>query len=58
MKNSIEINGVDLRVKMWNGQRVVTFADIDKVHNRVEGTAKRNFNENKKHLILDRKSVV
>lgn len=53
MKNSIEINGVDLRVKMWNGQRVVTFADIDKVHNRVEGTAKRNFNENKKHLILD-----
>lgn len=30
MKNSIEINGVDLRVKMWNGQRVVTFADIDK----------------------------
>ena len=51
MKNSIEINGVDLRVKMWNGQRVVTFADIDKVHNRVEGTAHRNFKENKKHLI-------
>lgn len=51
MKNSIEINGVDLRVKMWNGQRVVTFADIDKVHNRAEGTARKRFNDNKEHLI-------
>lgn len=53
MGNIVEINGADLQVKMWNGQRVVTLADIDKVHNRVDGTAKRNFNENKKHLILD-----
>lgn len=53
MENIVEINGADLQIKMWNGQRVVTFKDIDTVHNRVDGTAKRNFNENKKHLILD-----
>lgn len=53
MENIVEINGADLQIKMWNGQRVVTFKDIGTVHNRVDGTAKRNFNENKKHLILD-----
>ena len=51
MENSIEINGAELQVKVWNGQRVVTFADIDKVHNRVEGTARKRFNDNKEHLI-------
>lgn len=30
---------------------MVALADIDKVHERVEGTAKRNFNENKSHLL-------
>lgn len=53
MENIVEINGSNLQVKMWNGERVVTLSDIDKVHGRPEGTAKRNFNENKKHLILD-----
>ena len=47
----IKINNTDLSVKEFNGQRVVTFKDIDMLHERVEGTAKRNFNENKKHLI-------
>lgn len=37
--------------KEWQGQRVVTFADVDKVHQRPEGTAKRNFNANQKHFI-------
>ncbi len=49
----ISINETELQVKEYNGQRVVTFADIDRVHERVEGTAKRNFNENKKHLIFN-----
>ena len=53
MEEIIKINGNNLQVKMWNGQKVVTLADVDKVHERVEGTAKRNFNENKKHLIID-----
>lgn len=51
MGNIVEINGADLQVKMWNGQRVVTFTDIDKVHDRPEGTARKRFNDNKEHLI-------
>lgn len=37
--------------KVWKGRRVVTFKDIDAVHQRPSGTAKRNFNKNKKHFI-------
>ena len=52
MKNQIvKINNIDLSVKEFKRLRVVTFKDIDMLHERVEGTAKRNFNENKKHLI-------
>lgn len=51
MGNIVEINGADLQVKMWNDQRVVTFTDIDKVHDRPEGTARKRFNDNKEHLI-------
>lgn len=40
-----------LAVKEVYGKRVVTFKDIDELHQRPEGTAKRNFNENKKHLV-------
>lgn len=47
----IKINNADLSVKEFDGQRVVTFKDIDMLHERVEGTAGRNFRENKKHLI-------
>lgn len=35
----------------YSGQPVLTFALIDKVHNRVEGTAKRNFSTNRKRFI-------
>lgn len=47
----IKINNTDLSVKELNGQRVVTFKDIDVLHERVWGTAGRNFRENKSHLI-------
>lgn len=46
-----KINNIELSVKVYQGQRVVTFKDIDMVHERPEGTAKRNFNANKKHFI-------
>lgn len=52
-KREVKINNTDLSVKEFRGQRVVTFKDIDMLHGRVEGTAKRNFNENKKHLVKD-----
>ncbi len=41
------------QIKMWNNQRVVTFKDIDSVHERPYGTAKRNFNRNKKFFVAD-----
>ena len=52
MKNNlVRINSHDLQIKEYQGRRVVTFKDIDIVHERPEGTAKRNFNENKEHFI-------
>ena len=45
------INNVIISVKEYNGQRVVTFKDIDKVHNRPEGTARKRFNDNRKRFI-------
>lgn len=50
MNDIVEINGATLQIKMWNGQRVVTFKDIDTVHDRPEGTARKRFNDNKEHL--------
>lgn len=41
----------ELTIKEYRGQRVVTFRDIDELHHRPEGTARRNFNENKRHFI-------
>ena len=52
MNNQIvKINNTDLPVKEFKGQRVVTFKDIDMLHERVAGTAKRNFSDNKDHFI-------
>ena len=48
---NILIQGTELRVKEWHGKRVVTFKDIDMVHQRPEGTAKRNFNQNKQRFV-------
>lgn len=53
MNEVVTINKEDLQVKTWNGQRVVTFKDIDTVHGRPDGTASRNFRENKKYFILN-----
>jgi hypothetical protein len=47
----ITIAGKQIEVKEYQGQRVVTFKDVDMVHERVEGTAKRNFNANKSRFI-------
>ena len=46
----IIINNQQISVKEYNGQRVTTFRDIDRIHERPEGTARRNFNSNKEHL--------
>lgn len=51
MSNAILVNDKKLQVKEFKGKRVVTFKEIDLVHERAEGTAKRNFSENKKYFI-------
>lgn len=50
MSNLVEINNTELSIKEFNGQWVVTFKEIDTVHERPNGTARRNFNANKKYL--------
>ncbi|MDE6780552.1 MAG: ORF6N domain-containing protein [Ruminococcus sp.] len=45
------INDVHLKVKEYKGQRVVTLRDIDMVHGRSEGTARKRFNDNREHFI-------
>ena len=47
----VKINNIDLSVKEFKKLRVVTFKDIDMLHERVEGTAGRNFRDNKKHFV-------
>ena len=51
MNEIITINQQQIAAKEYQGQRVVTLKDIDLVHNRPEGTARRNFNTNREHLI-------
>lgn len=51
MNKLITINNQQIQVKEYKGQRVVTFKDIDIVHERVEGTAGRNFRENRGKFI-------
>ena len=43
----------DLSVREFKSQRVVTLKDVDVLHQRVDGTARRNFNDNRKHFVED-----
>ena len=45
------INDTAVVVKEYKGKRVVTLKEIDQCHGRPDGTAKRNFQQNKQHLI-------
>lgn len=49
--NALTINNHELGVKEFNKQRVVTFKDVDLVHERPNGTASRNFRTNRKYFI-------
>ena len=51
MNEMVTVEGTEMQIREYDGQRVVTFKDIDKVHQRPKGTAKRNFTRNKKHFI-------
>lgn len=51
MNKLIHIGNADISIKEYKGQRVVTFKDIDAVHERPDGTARHRFAENKKHFV-------
>ena len=48
MTELVNVEGTELSIREYNGQRVVTFRDIDEVHRRPHGTAYRNFRANKR----------
>lgn len=50
----VEINNITLGIKDYQGQRVITFKDIDKVHERPDGTARKAFNRNKDKFIKNK----
>ena len=45
------INEKFVEIKEYKGQRVVTFRDIDTLHKRPNGTARKRFNDNRKYFI-------
>ena len=47
MAELVKIEDTELAIREYNGQRVVTFKDIDTVHQRPTGTARKAFNRNK-----------
>lgn len=51
IENAITVGNHTLPIKEYNNVRVVTFKDIDIVHERPDGTARKRFNDNKKHFI-------
>lgn len=47
----VQIGGSQVHRISYKGEPVVTFAMVDEIHQRVDGTAKRNFNENRDRFI-------
>lgn len=50
MNDVITIENTEMQIREYNGQRVVTFKDIDRAHQRKSGTAKASFRRNKKYF--------
>lgn len=51
MQELTTINNTEILVKELSGQRVITFKEIDAVHGRPDGTARKRFNDNREHFI-------
>src|SRR5260363_266205 len=50
-QQAITVHNIALTPVEFNGQRVVTLAMIDRVHQRPEGTARKRFNDHKDRLV-------
>lgn len=53
MNEIVKICDTNVAVIEYKGQRIVTFATVDAVHGRPEGTARVTFNRNRDHFIQD-----
>lgn len=53
MAELVKIEGTELSIKEYNGERVVTLRDIDFVHQKKSGSSKRTFERYKSHFILN-----
>lgn len=49
--NEMIIQGTSIQIKEYRGQRVVTFKDIDTIHKRPEGTARKRFADNRQRFV-------
>lgn len=58
MNGVVKIQNQEVAVKEYGGQRVITFKDVDSVHDRPDGTAGRNFRENRERFIEPEEEVV
>ena len=50
-QQAIEISGTEIPVIEYRDERVITFKDIDRVHQRPDGTARKRFADNRKRFI-------
>jgi phage antirepressor YoqD-like protein len=50
--NIVTVGGTEIRKIEYRGQQVVTYGMIDQVHGRPDGTAKRNFDENRERFVV------
>ncbi|WP_185982843.1 ORF6N domain-containing protein [Aureimonas mangrovi] len=48
---TVRIAEADVQIVEYRGERVVTFEQVDTVHGRPEGTAKRNFHDNRTRFV-------
>jgi hypothetical protein len=51
MSSIVKINDTELKVIEFQGQRVATLAQIDEVHERPEGTARKRYNDNRERFV-------
>lgn len=51
MSEAMIIQGTAIQIKEYRDQRVVTFKDIDTVHKRPDGTARKRFNDNRQRFV-------
>ena len=54
MTNMVLVNNHKIVIREYRGQRVITFREIDEVHDRPKGTSSRNFYKSTKHFTEDK----